>query len=478
MAELTPIPAAQRPADQEYQPLSGYAVAAVIVGGAFALALVVLVAIGLLSRRTPLSYELLVLPLAGVALAAVARSHIRASEGTRTGLKLANAAWWVCVLGGAGFAAFLTANWVVLRAESRRTADALLEALRNQRMQEAFVQYVLPMELRGRAEPGSPEFEAVYAPAGYSAFVSNDAVRLFAMNGSDVTFEHRSALDIGQEGIGFKATHVYRVTAPEGGFDVLIKMVASESRAGGNLQWHVQSGGPGVGITVSSREFSTYGRLVGDLVQDAERAARVWMSHLADGRRGLAVLATRPTTEQRSETARIAGTAMLAGPAAWLAPLGPEAGGPGTFDALLQSGFFRQDESGAPLSDARASKLRELWKTPVISPPSPVTAGPDTVPEKPTFTVSPDAVTVTFPAQIALSSPMDAARVTVGLTCTDPEVVAAVNAARAAGAASRDDGSVTVRALRPNWRIAWLQTTVEAIPRPRPDTPPGRGMPR
>ena len=33
MAELTPIPAAQRPAEPGYQPLSGYAVAAVIVAG-------------------------------------------------------------------------------------------------------------------------------------------------------------------------------------------------------------------------------------------------------------------------------------------------------------------------------------------------------------------------------------------------------------------------------------------------------------
>ena len=91
MAELTPIPAAQRPSDPAYQPVSGYAVAAAITAGVFAVILVVLVAIGLWSRRTPLSLELLVLPIAGFVLAIVARSHIRNSEGTRTGVRAPDA---------------------------------------------------------------------------------------------------------------------------------------------------------------------------------------------------------------------------------------------------------------------------------------------------------------------------------------------------------------------------------------------------
>src|SRR4029078_653978 len=103
----------------------------------------------------------------GIVLAVIGRAHVRNSEGTRTGTRLANGAWWGCGLGGAGFAAFLWANFVVMKKESQRQADAFLETLKAGKEQEAFERYVLAPEMRGRAEPGSPDFETAYMPAGY-----------------------------------------------------------------------------------------------------------------------------------------------------------------------------------------------------------------------------------------------------------------------------------------------------------------------
>ena len=148
----------------------------------------------------------------------VGRSHIRNSEGTRTGLRLANVAWWVCVLGGAAFAAFLGANYMALEMESRRKADAFFEALKEGKEQEAFEQYILPPELRGWRDPGTPEFETVYTPAGYPLFAGHRLLQAFRRNGANVRYEHVGARDVGQEGEGFKATHTYRITVSEGAF--------------------------------------------------------------------------------------------------------------------------------------------------------------------------------------------------------------------------------------------------------------------
>ena len=101
MAELTPIPSAQRPADPGYQPVSGYAVGAAIAAAVFAVILVGVIGSALTTRRTPLTTWVLVLPALGWLLAVVGRSHIRNSEGTRTGLRLTAVAWWVCEIGRA-----------------------------------------------------------------------------------------------------------------------------------------------------------------------------------------------------------------------------------------------------------------------------------------------------------------------------------------------------------------------------------------
>lgn len=482
MAELTPIPSAQRPAEPGYQPLSGYAVAALILAGAFAVILVILVGIGLYYRRTPLSFELLFLPLVGVVLAAVGRSHIRNSEGTRTGTNLANAAWWICVLGGAGFAAFLGANYMALEMESRRKADAFLEALKAGQDQEAFHEYVLPPEQRGRAEPNTPQFEAVYMPAGYPLFAGHRLVHAFRRNGSDVKYEHVGARDVGQEGEGFKATHTYRITVGEGVFTVQLKLVASESK-GGKPQWHILSG-QGLGIGDPNWEyFSPYGRLVMEAEQEAGDFARRWMMDLTNGRRGLAHLYLLPRADRETGQAARHVAGYMAGGSAFAIP--PPGGMDQEFDQLLKAGFFRRDAAGNPLPDPKAADLRKLWASPTLAPASGQRRGPmaGASAEMGTFTFGPDGVTVGVQADLVFGpAGTQSTPVTVGIVCSDPALVAALTEARNKGPA-KDDSPVSLRTLPPrDWRIAWFQTTMEQPAMPGPPGadrmgPGGMGLP-
>jgi hypothetical protein len=477
VAELTPIPAAQRPAEPGYQPLSGYAVAAVIVAGLFALLLVQQIVVGLLYRQTPLTYGLLPLAVGGIVLAVIGRAHVRNSEGTRTGGRMAGAAWWVCVLGGAGFAAFLGANYLVMEKESQRQADAFFEALKKGQDQEAFERSVLAPESRGRAAPGTPEFEAVYTPAGYAAFAALDLVRAFRGNGGTAQVEHVGAKDVGPEGAGFKATHVYRVTVAEGVFTVQVKMVAAEPKGGGKTQWHVQTA-PALGVTNLSWDyFSQYGRLVNELEQEAEQFGRAWMFELSNGRRGAARLYTRPRAERDVQLPALLPTAELGGAVAVVvAP--PGASGRSDFDDLLQAGFFRRDGAGSPLPEPKLGQLRELWASPNLGPATASRRNPMAGPEageKVLFAATPTGVTVELPADLILGPVgRQFAPAAVGVVCNDPVLAATLAAARERGAAAKDDGSLSVRTLPPrDWRVAWLQTDLEP-----PPAPPGpAGMP-
>jgi len=483
VAELTPIPAAQRPAEPSYQPLSGYAVAATLVAGVFALALVVLVGIGLWSRRTPLSYEVLLLPVAGFVLAKIARSHIRTAEGTRTGIGLANAAWWVCVLGGAGFAAFLAANDVALRRESQRQGDGFFEALRAGKPQEAFERYVIPPELRGRADPGTPEFEQVYGPMGYTPFLNHPVVYGMRENGAGVQVEHVAARDVGEEGDGFKATHKYRITMPEGVFTTQLKLVAAEPRGGGKPQWHVEFG-RSLGITYPEWEYmSRYGRLEMDAQQEGEAFAREWMGQLSAGRLGVAQLYVRPRADREAGQAQLTAASVLAGGALLAGPIGAPGLPRPTADGWLTAGLFRRDESGATLPDAKAEELRKAWPTLAMTP---AVGGPRAAmgllegAAKTSFTLTPTEVTVAVPADLVLDpGGRKLVSATVGVVCTDPDLVALLTSARAQGAADRDSGSGALRSLPPrDWRIAWVQTTLEPMTMPSISaTGPGPGRP-
>jgi hypothetical protein len=483
VAELTPIPAAQRPSDPAYQPVSGYAVAAAITAGVFALALIGLVAAGLWYRRTPLSYEVLVLPIAGFVLAIVARSHIRNAEGTRTGVRLANASWWVCVLGGAGFWAFLQAVNVVMTAESKRPADAFFEALKSGKEHEAFERFILPPELRGRADPDSPDFEAVYTPFGYAGFDNCDLVHVFRINGANVQVEHIGSKDVGTEGNGFRATHVYRLTFTEGVADIQVKMVAAETRTGSKPEWHVQLM-PALGITKPTWVYiSQYGRLEADLSDEAHDVAHIWMVHLTSHQPGLAHGETLPPEQRKAAAQTIVGVSVLAGGPVLAAPVAPD--GPAgvlAVDDLLKSRFFRSDDAGSPFPEAKVAKLREVWASPTIMPASPTVRHPSMLEpgaaERPTFTVTPKSVTIGIQADIIFNTAMQHAPATVGLECTDPEVVRAVNDAKARGPAAKDDGSVTLRTLKPrDWRVVWVRTNLETPVQANPAQLRGPGGP-
>ena len=77
-----------------------------------------------LAKKPLVQAELLALPAIGVVLCFAARRVIRNSEGTRTGENLANTAWWICVIAGLGYAAYLLAIDFAIRRDAKAELDA------------------------------------------------------------------------------------------------------------------------------------------------------------------------------------------------------------------------------------------------------------------------------------------------------------------------------------------------------------------
>ena len=484
MAELTPIPSPQLPSEAGYQPISGYAVAAAIAAGLFALCLIGLIISSLQSGRTALSYELLFVPVVGIVLAVVGRSHIRNSEGTRIGYGLVSAAWWVCVLGGAGWWAFLFANEIGLESQSERKADQFLKELKAGRLQSAFADCMLAPELRGRAAPDTPEFESVYMMAGYQAFANHTLVAAFQRSRADLEFKHVAAKDVGQEAGGFKATHLYRVTCPEGVFDVQIKLQATESKRGGQLEWYIPAS-PTPAFTEPIWDTrSQYARLRQELESEGDNFCKQWMVMTTNGRPGLSHLGTLPIDLREAGDRAIWRASFLGGGVAQALQLPPEfltperaKKGKTGFDELLEIGFFRQDAEGTPLPDDKLAQLRKVWASPMLGPSMPSRRNPmaGEASEPSTMTVTPTAITLAVPGDLMLNGPQEFAPCVVGAVCSDSAIVNALLAAQKQGASARDDGSLTLRSLPArDWRIAWFRTKLEAVRPPQnPNGPPG-----
>jgi hypothetical protein len=495
VAELTPIPSArQLPTGQDYKPVSGYAVAAAGVAGTFVLFLVLVVANAMLAKRSALEYWLLILPAVGLVLAILARSHIKNAEGTRIGMKLANGAWWVCVLGGAGYGAYLYANEFVLERESAAVADKFFTELKAGKVEQSFL-YLVPPEERDRAAPESGDgFGAAYAKSGYFEFRRHDIVRLLRRHGTQAQIERVGVKDVKQAEGAFHATHVYRMECPEGRFEVQVKMTATEPKRGGKPVWQIPNR-PAPNISVKVLELSEFGRQVLDLEQEAAQFARMWTMHLGQYHPVMAHGMTVREADRAPMDRAVIAAGLVAGGPAFAAPLTPEllpadrgrarqvalagpallAGGPAlnptrvsqlAFEDLFEQDFFQRDAQKSPYPVEKVAKLRDLWANPRLS----VAQAPRTVydvmvqPEPPLMELTANEAVVLVPAEL-LENAVTYDRCVIGVVCDNPEVIAKLNAAKAKGlAALASSGNGAADLPERQWRIGWLRTDLEAMP--------------
>jgi hypothetical protein len=332
-----PVPeslAPPAPYDREtaltYKPLSPLALAGLGVAVVYTLLIVVGGALSFFTRSPwLLPWYAFLIPALAVFLCVVGRVQIRSSEGTRSGLALANWGLILSVVVGSCYAAYYGATRLVVGTQSRQVSDEFLETLQKGDLNtyDAFYlgtppprQSPPPADLRSRLELQYNVSPNPAAPGELTSFGYQDYVRILQQTGKQARWECRGVRSWVFEGNSYKVTMVYDVETPLANFSLLVVLQSNErpSRSSGR-QWQVvlrdASGNATRRADSDIRpqpEFTKEGLYRQGLGASAEGFAENWARQLNNGELEGVYLETVPPDQRNGEKDRLTLSALRA----------------------------------------------------------------------------------------------------------------------------------------------------------------------
>lgn len=304
MAELAREPA-------PYRPVSGFAIAGLMVSALFAVWVSVAT---LVAFRTGAPFLMnpggLLLPLAGFGLSMAARVQIRRSEGTRAGLPLTTWGIYLSVLFGLGYAAYRGATEYALRLQAKEFADAWFDQLlqpagEDVHLATAFQETLPPGQRDPRLDrthpkfqpnkPYSPELTAAMAAARqrhlwdeklqkglYPRFLDHDLIEVLRQGGAQAKVESQGVRRweyLGGSVPAYLVEQTYLVTTPAGEHTVVVTALGSDDAESGRRIWRVLLDETGV----NARNLSPIGMAAAALRNDSRQFAGEWLRRLTAG---------------------------------------------------------------------------------------------------------------------------------------------------------------------------------------------------
>jgi len=244
MAEPTPAPALPSTADPiPYVPISWMAVAAITVASLFVAVLLALGVSAFLAKKPLLQPEILVLPAIGIVLSFAARRVIRNAEGTRTGENLANIAWWICLIAGLGYAAYLLAIDFAIRRDARTTLDRWIEKVKagdDVSINDAFLRTRDPAQRAKISPDDTAQIEGRFREE-YIGFRQTDLIRLARRNKGQCEITPGGVKEWAYRSGVIDCAFTGTMKCPEGKFPVIIGLRGAEAPGGETVgrQWGV-----------------------------------------------------------------------------------------------------------------------------------------------------------------------------------------------------------------------------------------------
>ncbi|MBX3398410.1 MAG: hypothetical protein KF873_06695 [Gemmataceae bacterium] len=476
-----------------YAPYSVTAILAAVLAGLFLAALVLLGGAALIGGTQLVEPLFLILPAAILVLAFAARRQIANSEGTRVGVSLCNFAWWVAVLGGSGYGAYLVGRMVGVQQD---TKEALVEWMavlqkadpidpRTLDFHKAF-QKTIDIGRQKSLEAKTPaEIEAAQrgfaddtgSTIGITRFRQLDLLRILHRNRNfapQFTFDGLQSWQQDQSGLRCKSAGTLR--CPEGEFRLNFDMMR-QPVPGDRPAWRVVA--PANGF-VGSGKLTRYGREL----EKMERYGRVLVTTsllttfgaLPQFRPQLVADFEKPNefaVAIRYFSARTAECAAV-GVAATVRPEPPG------YETLIKSQFF------APIARSDAAKdgdPRErffaAWRDGRIVPAGLILA--ETPDQYPLITVTEKMVEMRVPIEIQsprLESSQSAARGAVVLVCDDAEYIGKLNELRRAAATEAPAESWPTEVFEQSipWKIVRIVSDMKHVTMPKPQQPQDNSM--
>lgn len=488
MADLTPrLTSATDASDARYAPLSGLAVVSALVGGGFVLALLVLGVISYRQGKSLQSSFLLLLPVVGLLTAFAARRSIRSSEGARTGIEYANAGWWLSVVGGLCFFAYLFAvDWSV-RSECQRQfskwADEFIQAdpanPNDPAIRAAFVKTIPPQRQKSALANDPKLFEAEFGPI-LAVFRQTNLLLIAARNRDTAKVVPLGLADWKQTDKEVVCDVTAKLTCAEGEFPITLSMLGAAGDKG--REWQILRQNLFIPEDSYNRPVGNrtrYGWMVERLDIDAREAATQIVATMNNqlGRVPLYlpnalgqsltvdtfVAPTPGVTADLAEKVLITAAARLV-----------LVGGPG----LLWKGttapppdFFAR-EDGKPLSDDERQKLQSVWDPPGFVQDRLSMPGKRNVADparNSLVLVEANRLVVKVPVEIKPSSadyqanPNAYAMAKLVLVCDDPAKATELAAAKAAVGPPTNTPPEDLRTPRYTFRLARIESNLNAL---------------
>lgn len=390
------------PSQTGYAPISWTAVASLGVGGLYLLVLAVAAYFALRQKQPLIEPLLLLFPAVAIVLAFTARRQIANSEGTRTGLGLANVGWWLGVLSGFGYLAYLVGVDVAVGSDAKRELAAFTDFVKkvdltdpkDPNTYEACFRTLSPTErglVRNRPDPAT--MDQVVRDAVIK-FRQLDIVRIANRNRGSCDFSEVGVRDWRQNGTKVSCTLTCKLTAAEGSFSAAFPMTATIES--GTRLWQIEARPKGF---IQSLALTRYGYLIAVIDDSARRYAKEFV-------KSLSVPLAQPLAYE--SFVKLPGKAGMfpyeygerfyAATAAGTATFVPSPK-PGYADAL-QGGLFSLPFGGKPTSADR-EKFLYAWNTNQYSFP-PETSVEEQPDMNPILLLRPDAVELQHPLELKL----------------------------------------------------------------------------
>jgi len=317
MADPTTFPEEHVGEPLVYRRISGFAIAAVIVAGCYAF-IVLVACISGLSKGTPvlMSPWLQFLAVIGTGLALVGLVHVRRSEDTVAGAKLALWSLVISLFFGLSYGAYYVATYFAIRQQADDFTRRWFTKLEEGRLNHAFLDTQDPAVRQHINPDDDPAINARFAPPStrpgmpmkspLESFRENRLVRTLFQGGLLAQVTPLGVKDWEYAGGGYKVRRSYQIVTEEGTFEAQVTAMGSQSktREYEGREWQVITGQ--TGLNDQPPEFSERGKEIQNLQMLSSQFIFEWGNKLASGRLAEAYLDTLEPAERSKRAEEVA----------------------------------------------------------------------------------------------------------------------------------------------------------------------------
>jgi hypothetical protein len=485
MAEPSPAPALPSTADPiPYVPVSWMAVAAVSVAGLFVAILLALAVSAFVTKRPLVQAELLVFPAVGIVLSFAARRMIRNAEGTRTGDNLVNIAWWTCVIGGLGYAAYLLAIDFAIRRDARIELERWVEHLKSgdpERFNAAFLRTREPA-VRSRIDPKDVEKIKGMFREEYIALEQLEITRLLKRNPDSCTFEPGAVKEWSYRPSGIECIYTGVLKCAEGKFPISMALRGVESPDAAGRQWVVVLAPKAITIARDQQSLTPYGWLMQLLEETGTVTGNQFIQSLRAGQWAIPYVYQTQMVDTLRHSPKYWEDAISSVNRRLALIGGVGAIEPYTPDYVAYSfpdQFYKAPGGREPTAEQKA-QFKSIWETAGLQPAG--TRLRNSADAYPTVTVTDHAVEVRIPCELPIpgQDTSFAARGRLVVVSTDPALLSELKQLKSS--ANPDAGSPfpseELRRRPIKWRVVHVESDMVKVQMPREAGGPGSpGLP-